>query len=235
MHKKIVLLSVSSLISLFLLTSCNCIKGSGKIISEQKNVPQFHSIEIGGNSEISITQGHNQSLEIKTDDNVMPLLKTEVENGKLVIKSEGCILDSKMAIKVTMEDLKSLNISGSSKIKSVNKIKSKDLKFDISGASEINMELEAETLSTVISGAGKINLSGEVVKNSIDISGAGEYNSFNLKTKDSSVKLSESSEAKINASDKLDVQISGSGKIEYKGKPKVTNNISGSGEIKNVE
>src|ERR1700731_2555167 len=62
------------------------IVGSGTIVSERRPVVNFTSVVFTGQGNLTIKQSDTESLQIETDDNLLPLIKSEVSNGILYIK-----------------------------------------------------------------------------------------------------------------------------------------------------
>ncbi len=211
-------------------------RGLAEIISESRDVSTFHSIRLSVNGDVTVTQGKGQSLEIRADDDIMPRLRTKVKNGTLIISSTGVVRGRAfLEIDIEMEEIKSLNISGSGTIKVKNRIEAATVSLKISGSGSIFLELDASDIDTKISGSGVINLSGTVRSHTIEISGSGDTNAFELITEKTSVKISGSGDCMVNVSENLDVKISGSGDVEYKGSPKVNFRGSGSGTVRSVD
>ena len=65
----------------FLTTGCSIlfngksVQGSGNIILEEREVSEFNKVHLKGSGNVFLNRGEKQSLTIKTDDNIMPLLK----------------------------------------------------------------------------------------------------------------------------------------------------------------
>jgi hypothetical protein len=62
--------------------------GSGTVRSEKRAVSGFDAITLNGLGKIVIKQDGNESLTVSAEDNLLPLLKTEVTNGKLQLDIE---------------------------------------------------------------------------------------------------------------------------------------------------
>jgi hypothetical protein len=60
-------------------------RGSGNVVSETREVSNFHAIEIDYPAEVIVRQGSQESLKIEAEDNLLPNLKTEVRGGTLEI------------------------------------------------------------------------------------------------------------------------------------------------------
>lgn len=213
------------------------IQGSGKVINETRQASGFNQIDLNGAGELIITQGNTESLTIQADDNLMPYIKTNVNNDKLTINFNNSLPLPSQSVKIylTVKNISTITTSGSGKIYS-NNLKANDLTININGAGESNLNnLNANTLKIVISGAGKMTLSGNVNEQNINISGAGEYNAANLSSKITSLSINGAGRGTVRVSDVLNAMINGGGDIKYIGNPKVVQQINGAGDIKQIQ
>jgi hypothetical protein len=211
--------------------------GSGKIVNESRDVSGFNQIDLNGVGELIITQGNKESVTIEADDNIMPYIKTSVNNNKLTINFENNMPMPTQSVKihVTVKDINSINVSGSGKINSSN-LNVNNLTVNINGAGEsILNNLNAQTLKMKISGAGKMTVSGNVNEQTIDISGAGEHNANNLNSKIASISINGGGKATVRVSDTLNAVINGAGQISYIGSPKITQQINGAGNTNQIQ
>ena len=211
--------------------------GSGKIVNESRNASDFNQIDLNGASEIILTQGNNESVTIEAEDNIMPYITTSVSNKKLAINfNNGMPVPTKpVKIFITVKDLNAINIAGAGKVNS-DVLKVRDLTIGINGAGEVNLNsLNANSLKTTISGSGKMTAAGSVPNQNIDISGAAEYNAKDLISKKATISINGAGKATINASNALDVLINGGGTVDYIGNPKVTQKITGAGNVNKIQ
>ena len=218
------------------LTSCfiNCVTGSGDVGSEERNVEAFNAIDLSGTANVYISKSRNNKVEIKTDDNIMPLVETYVKSGKLHISNKKCISKTTVFdIYVSMPEIEELNVSGSGQIHSDDKFKSNNVKLIVSGSGEILLNIKANYVKSRVSGSGEIELTGKTDKQDVRISGSGEYNAFDLTSNETVVDISGSGNCEIFVEESLEAEVSGSGDVEYRGEPKIVNTeVSGSGTIK---
>jgi len=189
--------------------------GSGNVISESRSVKNFTGLELHGSGKLIIEQSDVESLTITADDNLLPDLTAEVRDSKLVLGTK---------------DFLNLNPTGFVTYKLlVKKLNS----IVVSGGAEIEAKgLLTDSLSVNVSGAGDISISGETEDQTISISGAGKYRADGFKSKKASVNISGIGSALVAVSDRLDVQVSGAGEVEYIGDPQVIQNVSGAGTIR---
>src|SRR3954471_19334485 len=82
------------------------IAGSGNRKTEKRELKSFNAIESSGAYEVSITCQKPVSFEIEADDNILPLIKTEVRDGILYITSDQEYHTSKSPnLRITLPDL----------------------------------------------------------------------------------------------------------------------------------
>lgn len=213
------------------------ITGSGKVVNETRQINGFNQIDLNGAGELIITQGNTESLTIQADDNLMPYIKTNVNNNRLTISFDNAMPLPTQSVKIylTVKNINSITTSGSGKINS-NNLKANNLTININGAGESNLNnLNANTLKIIISGAGKMTLSGNVNEQNINISGAGDYNAANLSSKITSLSINGAGRGTVRVSDVLNAMINGGGEIRYIGNPKVVQQINGAGNIKQIQ
>lgn len=219
----------------------NTIHGSGKIVIEDRKISSFDSIHLSGSGQLTIIQGDTESLTVKTDDNIMKLIKTEVKSRTLEISYEKpnfrTMIKPSQRNEYVLEviGLKSIHISGSADINS-NKLVMEDFDLQVTGSADVNIkDLDVENLKVKISGAGDINLKGKAGIQEINVSGKCDYRARDLESREVDLKISGAGNAAVKVSDRLDISISGVGDVEYQGSPEITQSITGKGKIKQIK
>jgi len=191
------------------------VSGSGRVISETRNMSGFSNVSLEGSGRLFIEQGAVESLTVTGDDNILPDIQTEVRGGTLVLgeKSGVSLSPSKdIVFKVTLKKLDTLDISGSG-VAEAKGLQSPRMKIDLSGSGEVTAEGAADDLD-------------------IGISGSGRFRGDGLKSKRTRIDISGSGSAVVASSETLNAVVSGSGSVEYVGDPQVHQDISGSGSIR---
>ena len=232
--KKIICISFI-ITGILLLHNCmiGCVVPSTKISTEARSVPEFNGVSLQINGTVTLHSGNPAPLTIRTNDNILPHLRTEVIGKSLVIRFDKCISGSPtIEIDATLPDLQLLEISGSGKIIGVDTFYGNEMAFRISGSGDIIARIDGGNVESRISGSGSITLSGQVDSQNITISGSGYLNGIDLISSGASVVISGSGTCKLDVSRKLVTRISGSGDVVYKGAPEVKSSISGSGNVR---
>jgi hypothetical protein len=194
--------------------ACTVTTGSGPIRSETRQAVGFSVIRLAGQGDVRVSTGSAESLRVTAQDNILPLLTSEVSNGTLTLgtKDNTAIVASEpITYDVTVPQLSGLELSGSGTVTAKNL-----------GVPELRVE---------ISGSGSVRVDGKVDRQDVEISGSGDYGAPALASTDAQVTISGSGSADLAVSATLDVTISGSGSLTYSGSPKVTQDITGSGSV----
>ena len=198
-----------------LLAACSVTRGSGQLASESRPVTGFTKVELSGTGELTIEKTGTESLAISAEDNLLPLLTSEVSGDTLVLgtkRNTEIVTTKPINYALTVKDLTGLTLSGSGNIRVSN--------------------LSTTRLTTKISGSGTITASGTADDQDLDISGSGRYQADQLASKTVNAGISGSGTASVLVSDALDVRISGSGTLTYTGDPtRLTQDVSGSGKL----
>lgn len=228
-----------------LITSCNFIggkrvEGSGNVTSQDRPVTGFSAVQSSGFFDVYLSSGAIQAVRVEADDNLHPYIETRMNGTELEIDTkEGYRLstDKQIKIFITSPSFTRVHLSGSGNIISQNQISgSEKIDLSVSGSGNIKVDLHAPSVDAHMSGSGDINLSGEAKKFEGSLSGSGNIHAMDLKTEETGIRISGSGDADVFASTKLDVRVTGSGDVRYKGGvQQVTSNITGSGSVKKMD
>lgn len=208
--------------------------GSGNVVSEQRDVGDFNEVDLSGVGHLSITQTGSESLTIEAEDNILPLLTSEVFGRRLTLGSEsGAHFSPKQPIRfiLTVKDLSAVRISGAGNIE-IPALGTSALRLEITGAGNMSINgLAADRLEVLLTGAGSATCAGEVRAQDARISGAGSYHANDLASMTARVTISGTGSAHVLVSEQLDARVSGVGSITYSGHPTVRKSVSGIGRI----
>lgn len=211
------------------------IPGSGKLVTETRKADPFTKLEVAIGTRLVVKKGAETSVELTIDDNLQSLVKTEVVEGTLVVKSEKNLAPHKeTTLTVVTPSLQSVSVAGAVE-GSVEELSGAEASVSIAGAGDLAVGLAAESFSGSIAGAGKIVLTGTCKKLVLRTSGAGDWDSQSVAAEDVTLSISGSGTGKVNASKLLSVSIAGSGDVKYLGSPEVKESIAGSGSVEPMQ
>jgi len=188
--------------------------GSGNIKTESRNIKGVSSVSLLGDGLLEIEQTGMESLTITADDNILPLVTSEVIDGELKLgpKNFGNLKPTEgIRYKLTVTGIRELSLTG-------------DATADV-------RKLAIDRLSTSIMGDAKIRIDGTADEQEISITGDGTYDGRDLTSKAAKVSITGDGKLDIDVSDTLDVHILGDGNINYTGDPQVSRSIIGDGHI----
>ena len=225
------------ILGLVLLSACGlrAIRGSGDVVTEDRDVSGFDSLEFAGFGRLIVTQGNEESLSIEVDDNLLRYIDTDVVGDTLKIEFDDNIVlrptDNSIIFNLSVIDLVSIDISGAGSFE-IGELVSDELDVSMSGAGQIDIDsIEATELKVVLNGAGHIDISGTVMRQDITISGLGDFNAIDLETEETTVNISGAGDVDLWVNAELDITISGAGSVSYYGDPDVSQSVSGLGSI----
>lgn len=209
------------------------------MVSEIRPVGTFHSVDFRGHGDLHITQGRDFIVRLEGGSDFLEKYETYVDDGRLVIEMKSwreSWRQESITAYITVPEVRGLSLSGSGTIIGETRITSEKLYLKVSGSGDIDLEVDAKKLESKISGSGEIRLRGVAKDHEYHLSGSGDLKGYELATQKSRIKISGSGKCEVSISAQLDVKISGSGKVYYRGNPTTVNQkISGSGTIRKVE
>jgi hypothetical protein len=210
------------------------VAGSGVSTSQTRSVSAFDRIDVGGQYDVVVTVGAKRSVVLEGDDNLLPLVRTEVRDGTLHVESDEDLRPSReIRIEIAVETLNGIHSGGSSDV-AVRDVRSPAFEASVAGSSELTANGEFGDLSTSISGSGEIRMNGTARAIDGDVSGSGELDLLQVRAQTARIHVSGSGDVAVQVSERLDASVSGSGGVRYAGRPAVRADISGSGSVDRI-
>jgi uncharacterized protein with beta-barrel porin domain len=244
-------LSLLSLIAFsLLLTGCNglwdftrivrSIQASDTVVSETRTASGFTGIDMRTVGRVVLSQGEGESLAVRGSDNIVPLIKTSVQNGVLVIEMEEDIFvtdmhDAKvLTFTIGVKDLNALTVSGMGDVEA-DRLTAPRLDLTVSGAGRVILNhLSIENLRLTLGGAGDVELEGSADSAVIVLSGAGNVQAPDLAIRTANVSLPGLGNATVWVTENLTGSISGVGNVQYYGNPHTDLKASGLGVFRSL-
>ena len=213
------------------------ISGSGNIKTEARAVTGFNGISLSIPAKAEIIQGASEGISIETDDNILPLIETVIEEGKLKIrfKERNMSVSTKtLRMTINVKSIESLAVAGAGDLQAA-KLQVTTLKTSIAGSGDVRIaNLDADTLIVSIAGSGDFSAGGKSNTLEAKIAGSGDIKTEKLATNNVKVSIAGSGDAKVWAKDTLKISVAGSGDVAYYGDAKVTQSVAGSGSVRRL-
>jgi len=210
------------------------IYGSGKLGEETRPVSGFDQVTLSGVGTLRVVQGQTEGLVITAEENLLPQITTEVNDGKLVIGSRNGVAllpTQKLEYRLTVKDLKTVSVTGWNEV-ILDPLKVKQLDLSIAGTGKFELkDLQATMLQVEINGFGSVSASGKVDELQVTINGAGGFKGSELSSQVARVKIAGFGNAVVWAQGSLEATVEGMGDVAYSGSPEVLHYISGIGLV----
>lgn len=217
------------------------VKASKNYVTKQIKVSDFNQIAVSGSLDVTYTQQSGKpKVEIYTSDNIVDLLDIYVKNGKLNLgfKKNVKVSYNKLEIRVTSEDLNTVNVAGSGDFKFTNGLKTDQLKMNVAGSGDItasNIQC-SQGFTANVAGSGDIECKQlKAADMDISVAGSGDLKIENAQVTSANASVAGSGTVKISGSaDKANYSVAGSGDL-YASDFKVQDisaSVAGSGDIK---
>lgn len=240
MKKLFILCTFLSVSSAFAQWGQEKIKGNGNIISKNITTSDYEEIGVAGAFHVTLIEGSEGKITLKGEENLLEYVVIETNGDELKIKTEkGFSLQpsrgNKIEITIPVKAISSVSLAGSGDIISSFTLKSNQFKMSLAGSGDIKLAIDAKNVTASLAGSGDINLKGSCSDFEASLAGSGDIHALDLVSQNSKVNVSGSGNISTNCTEFIEARVSGSGDIEYKGKPKkIDTKVAGSGKIKMI-
>lgn len=220
-----------------IVAGCDCIQGSGDVQSESRDVAAFTRIVADGSVHVNVSQANTQRVNVTADDNILGHITTTITDGTLTIDNDKCYATSNpVTVDIIVPTLSYLELDGSGNVE-VKEFEADDFELVLDGSGDLHLPgLLARQVEVTLDGSGGIVVTGNATTLHAMLDGSGTFNARNFPVRNATAALDGSGDIIVNASDTLDLTLSGSGDIRYAGNPvAVHTKNNGSGSIGKLE
>ncbi|MCL7764715.1 DUF2807 domain-containing protein [Polaribacter sp. Z014] len=242
MNKKIILTSLILTITFAVnaqswFGNSSRVKGNGNVVTITRTTSNFNGISAGGSFDVILVKGKEGEITIQGEENIIPLIETEVSDDILKIKyknNTNISTTKRVVVTVSYEQIESVALGGSGNISSASLIKANHFKVSIGGSGSITIKVDADSVNASVGGSGNINIEGKSNELTCSIAGSGSIKAYGLQTNEVYANVAGSGSIKTTVKSKIKAKLVGSGSVYYKGNPKdVKSKSVGSGDIIN--
>jgi hypothetical protein len=193
--------------------SRDTVVGDGQLRLEARPVSNLADLDIAGPVNMEVRVGPQASLQVETDANLMPLVRTEASGGTLRVRVEGNVRTN-YAIRViyTVPQLSQIRATGSGRLTVT--------------------DLNGGALSLTKLGSGRSQLSGKVGNLNMEVTGSGDVDASALQSGSANLSLTGSGGITLGQvrGELLNVKVRGSGDVRASGVANMLNaRVTGSG------
>jgi hypothetical protein len=220
------------------LSSCvfHCVKGSGNMATDSHQLSDFNKINIEGGFKVVLKQDSSLMLKITADDNLLKYIKVSVDDHRLHIYTKKNFCNSgEMTLNIGVRNLEEIKGAGAVDVSADGKLVTKDINFQFSGASKVNLELNAANVTTHSSGATELNLKGQATSHYIDLSGVGKVNALDFVVGSCEIHTTGAGHCDVNVLNSINVHSTGASEVRYRGNPtSISNDKTGASSLEKI-
>jgi len=218
----------------------DCIKSTGKIITQDRNLNSFKSIFVEDKIDVYITQDSIFKVEVEAGQNLQPLIKTIIDGETLRVQNDNkCnwVRGYKHSIKVFIHApyFKYIENAGVGTTESLNTISQNELSIRTSNSGDLKLKVNTDKMMISAHGNGDIYLTGNTIKLESSCVGTNFlYASDLIISNYAYLYTSSIGNSYVTAPENglMDVQIARDGNVYYKGNPSQINlNRIGKGDL----
>ena len=191
--------------------------GSGVAAEETRDIGSIHSVVLNTAGELTIMQGETNSLIIHADDNILPLLSSEVADGVLTLElkrdANGYTSDLGVSYALTVTDLSKITGNSSGNVR-VEALSADTVTLILNGSGDINVDrIEAQTADFELASAGALEIMNlDARTTALLIGGSGDARIHHLNAATLDARLMSSGDAILSGqADHQEVRLQGSG------------------------
>lgn len=240
-HSTPVIIMIRSVIYIvFLLTTSilpaiaqHRVKGSGYILTQQRETEFFNSIEVADGIHVFIVPGELQPITIEADDNLFPYIKTVIRNRVLKIyipDTVDIVKYTDMNVLISMPVLQTLKASTGSKIDASPQVwKSDSILLRVRTGGYIKLHTRSVYLDLEARTSGYIELKGNSQRLLADLKTGARLSARNFQASDAILELATGSRADLKVTGQVSYCLCGNARLILRGNPKILKSELSSG------
>jgi hypothetical protein len=213
------------------------VQGNGKLTRQTREVSGFKGVALSLPGNVEVRTGGSEGLSIETDENLLPLIETVVEDGTLKIrpKKNTNIRTRNLKVVVQARALERLSLGGSGNI-DADALRGGQVSLAVGGSGTIKVgRIEGDSINVNVGGSGDVKaLEGSARNLSVSIGGSGDVDLGHVRSDTAKVSLAGSGDATLWVRNQLSISTAGSGNVDYYGDPQVSKSSVGSGTARRL-
>lgn len=163
----------------YLIQNKTKVTGNGQVISQQRDIRGINFVEAAESLNVKVTQSDREEVVVEADENIIDLIETDLQNGKLKIHVDDQYQINKAKSKniyVKVKTLDGLNCNSSASLETTNQIIGQDFDINVSSSGKIVADIEGDEVVCRISSSGKGDFTIKAEETSINVSSSGKAN-----------------------------------------------------------
>ena len=216
---------------------------AGKVVTHEIDLSDFTNIEIDTTCKIEIIYSDSYRVTLTTSESLFEHMDVNKSGNTLRISLKPCLFRFRprtMEVHIEMPTINKLrlaaaargvvrgfssqegfdvNLSGASRLDV--DVEAGNSRLEISGASRLIGKMKVTDAEFTLSGASRVELQGSVNKVVLNAWGASHLNLADFIINDADIHLEGASQATVNTQGVLDIDLSGASRLSYTGNPRL--------------
>lgn len=215
--------AIASVLSSLVAASAIAISGNGTIKEEERTVPDFHSVKTSHGFKAEVTLGPKTSVKVIADENLLPLIVTDVKDGQLTVSVNKDAWPTNSATRVRIvivtPQLDRVHASGGSSVEA-QASRGPTFESHSSGGGAVKVVgIDSDNVAIQASGGTKVTLEGRAKTLKMSMSGGAKVEAEKLKTEDANVQGSGGGGARLTAGSEVVASLAGGTTLHILGSP----------------
>jgi hypothetical protein len=206
------------------------------------NPSNFDEIEAQGPFRVLIRQGDSYHVEAAGRPEDMEKVRLSTDGDRLLVQHRNRDFFSgwnsgghAILVTITLPRLKRLEISGACDT-DVSGFRDTPLRLEASGAAQAKVDVNVPRIDLDLSSASQVDLRGSANELRAEGASASQLDALKLRAERATLELSGASQAQVNASNDLDVDLSGASSVSYAGNPSnIKKSLHGASSLEQVK
>ena len=210
------------------------VTASGKVDAETRKVGRFEAIKLSTSARVVIRQGEHDSVEVRAEGNVAPLIDSYVEDRTLVIEDNKHYKSANAEVLVTVKHLRGIHTTGSVAVVAEG-LNVAELSLSMGGSSTLVLRSVAVgKLHAALGGSSALKVSGIAEDFLSALGGSSALQAAELEANTVSVTAGGSARAIVWAKQSLRLTLGGSSSVSYYGHVSPMLATSGAATVKSL-
>ena len=215
--------------SLLLIAGCAfpmvpAVVGNGTIKEESRPIADFHAIDVGSSLHATVTIGPKASVTLLGDENLLPLVRVEVREGRLVanLVDNVSIRPTRplMLTIVAPTGLDRVAVGGAAKVDvTATEVPSFAVEADGAGVVTI-VGIVSDSIDLQADGASRVKIEGKGKRLKLTGQGAVSLTASGLAVDSAEVSLNGASRSEVNVTGSVEGALNGASSLKVLGEPK---------------
>jgi phage shock protein PspC (stress-responsive transcriptional regulator) len=174
---------------------------------------EFDNLVINSSADITIERGEKFMVLVMSDSEDFDKVQIIQTGNTLVVTATD---SQEPDIKIIVPSLKSLIINGESEVH-IQDLKTEKLNLVLSGASEVDAQMDCNNLQCVLSGKAELRLTGTGKEANFVLDGASNLEAFDFALQIGKINAQDACNATLNVEKNLEISTSGVSEVNYRG------------------